>query len=139
MVLHTRQANPHVHVSVRVEGRDGKRLNPHKKDLHQWRETFAEKLRDWGIEAEALSQATRSGAMKTWAEITKALAASPDSTDREHSKRIVDFEMQTEAAQAVPRMSVAQRETELPRLSLDRGWIAQQLTPEPIRGPDINR
>src|SRR2546428_116700 len=41
------------------QGRDGKRLNPRKGDLHRWRETFAEKLRDWGIEAEASSQATR--------------------------------------------------------------------------------
>ena len=59
MVLHTHQANPHVHISVRAEGRDGKRLNPRKEDLHRWRETFAEKLRDRGIEAEASSQATR--------------------------------------------------------------------------------
>ena len=27
MVLHTHQANPHVHLSVRAEGRDGQRLN----------------------------------------------------------------------------------------------------------------
>ncbi len=59
MVLHTHQANPHVHISMRAEGRDGKRLNPRKEDLHRWRETFAEKLRHWGIEAEASSQATR--------------------------------------------------------------------------------
>jgi hypothetical protein len=31
----------------------GKRLNPRKADLHRWRETFAEKLRAWGVEAEA--------------------------------------------------------------------------------------
>jgi hypothetical protein len=59
MVLHRHQANPHVHISVRAEGRDGKRLNPRKEDLHRWRETFAEKLRYWGIEAEASSQVTR--------------------------------------------------------------------------------
>ncbi len=59
MVLHTHHANPHVHVGVRAEGRDGKRLKPRKEHLHRWCETFAEKLRDWGIEAEASSQATR--------------------------------------------------------------------------------
>ena len=59
MVLHTHQANPHVHISVRAEGRDGKRLNPRKEDLRRWRETFAERLRSWGIEAEATSQVTR--------------------------------------------------------------------------------
>ena len=59
MVLHDHQANPHVHISVRAESKHGKRLNPRKADLHRWRETFAEKLRGWGIEAEATRQATR--------------------------------------------------------------------------------
>jgi hypothetical protein len=59
MVLHDHQANPHVHISVRTESRHGKRLNPRKADLQRWRETFAEKLRGWGIDAEATRQATR--------------------------------------------------------------------------------
>ena len=59
MVLHDHQANPHVHISVRAESRQGKRLNPRKADLHRWRETFAEKLRGHGIDAEATRQATR--------------------------------------------------------------------------------
>ena len=59
MVLHDHQANPHVHLSVRAESLTGERLNPRKKDLHRWRETFAEKLRGWGVEAEATRQATR--------------------------------------------------------------------------------
>jgi type IV secretory pathway VirD2 relaxase len=59
MVLHDHQANPHVHISVRAESRYGKRLNPRKADLHRWRETFAERLRGHGIEAEATRQATR--------------------------------------------------------------------------------
>ena len=59
MVLHTHQANPHVHLAVRAEGRDGERLSPRKTDLRRWREVFAEKLRGWGIEAEASSQVTR--------------------------------------------------------------------------------
>jgi len=59
MVLHDHQADPHVHLSVRAESKHGKRLNPRKADLHRWRETFAEKLRGWGVEAEATRQATR--------------------------------------------------------------------------------
>jgi len=59
MVLHDHQANPHVHLSVRATARDGSRLNPRKTDLHRWRETFAEKLRGWGVEAEASRQSTR--------------------------------------------------------------------------------
>jgi hypothetical protein len=59
MVLHEHQANPHVHLAVRAESRFGVRMNPRKADLHRWRETFAEKLRGWGVEAEATRQATR--------------------------------------------------------------------------------
>ena len=59
MVLHDHQTNPHVHISVRAESKHGKRLNPRKADLHRWRETFAAKLRERGIEAEATRQATR--------------------------------------------------------------------------------
>ena len=56
MVLHDHQANPHVHISVRAEARNGKRLNPRKADLHRWRETFAQRLREQGIDAEATRQ-----------------------------------------------------------------------------------
>ena len=59
MVLHDHQANPHVHLSVRAESKHGKRLNPREADLHRWRETFAEKLRGWGIDAEATRQTSR--------------------------------------------------------------------------------
>jgi len=59
MVLHDHQANPHVHLCVRAESSTGKRLNPRKADLHRWRETFAEKLRGWGIDAGATRQPTR--------------------------------------------------------------------------------
>lgn len=59
MVLHDHQENPHAHLSVRAESMSGRRLNPRKADLHRWRETFAERLRGYGVEAEATRQATR--------------------------------------------------------------------------------
>ncbi len=59
MVLHDHQANPHVHISVRAESKHGRRLNPRKTDLHRWRETFAEKLRERGVEAAVTRQPTR--------------------------------------------------------------------------------
>ena len=74
MVLHDHQANPHVHISVRAESRHGTRLNPRKADLQRWRETFAEKLRGWGIEAEATRQATR-GVSRNYLPIWRVKAA----------------------------------------------------------------
>ena len=59
MVLHDHQANPHVHLSVKAESKHGERLNPRKADLHRWRQIFAERLREWGIDAEATRQASR--------------------------------------------------------------------------------
>ena len=59
MVLHDHQANPHVHLSVKAESKHGERLNPRKAHLHRWRETFAERLREWGVDAEATRQASR--------------------------------------------------------------------------------
>jgi hypothetical protein len=64
MVLHTHQANPHIHLAVRAEGKDGRRLNPRKADLRRWREVFADKLRERGIEAEASPQVTRGGSRR---------------------------------------------------------------------------
>jgi hypothetical protein len=74
MVLHDHQANPHVHLSVRVESKHGQRLNPRKADLHRWRETFAKKLRERGVEAEATRQATR-GATRNHPELWRVKAA----------------------------------------------------------------
>ena len=59
MVLHDHQANPHVHLSVKAESKHGVRLNPRKADLHRWREVFAQRLQEWGIDAEATRQVTR--------------------------------------------------------------------------------
>ena len=74
MVLHDHQANPHVHISVRAESKHGRRLNPRKTDLHRWRETFAEKLRERGIEAEATRQAAR-GATRNHPDLWRLKAA----------------------------------------------------------------
>ncbi|MGY0193911.1 hypothetical protein ACWA7J_02430 [Leptothrix sp. BB-4] len=64
MVLHDHQANPHVHLSVRAESRRGRRLIPRKVDLARWRETFAEKLRELGIEAEASRRFVRGNTLR---------------------------------------------------------------------------
>jgi hypothetical protein len=51
--------HPHVHLIVKSEGFDGRRLNPRKADLHRWREAFAQAMRDHGVEAVATSRAHR--------------------------------------------------------------------------------
>jgi hypothetical protein len=143
MVLHDHQANPHVHLSVRAEGRDGQRLNPRKADLRRWRETFAERLRGLGLEAEASSQVTRGArhpservwdrkranpreprpataeplpsglrrqALQAWAQVMRALAASPDAADRQLAQSINHYLQRLPAVQAIVRERARQRE-----------------------------
>jgi type IV secretory pathway VirD2 relaxase len=57
--LHTDAGHPHVHLAVRALGDNGERLNPRKADLEAWRQTFAQALRDRGIEAEATPRRAR--------------------------------------------------------------------------------
>ncbi|MBB5747049.1 relaxase/mobilization nuclease domain-containing protein [Brevundimonas variabilis] len=57
--FHTDERHPHVHLTVQTLGDDGRKLNPRKADLEQWRQSFAAALRDRGVEAEATPRRTR--------------------------------------------------------------------------------
>lgn len=58
-VSHDDTDHPHAHLAVKAQGYDSRRLNPRKADLQRWRETFAEKLREHGIEANATKRQSR--------------------------------------------------------------------------------
>jgi hypothetical protein len=73
-VFHGHQANPHVHLVVKVQGRFGRRLNPRKADLQRWREGFAQALRERGIDAQATRQPTH-GAVRPDQPIWRASSA----------------------------------------------------------------
>lgn len=57
--LHDEGKHPHVHLTVRMLGREGERLNPRKADLQLWREVFAHRLREREVEAEATPRRAR--------------------------------------------------------------------------------
>jgi hypothetical protein len=59
ITLHTDTPRPHVHLSICSRGHAGERLNPKKADLELWRQTFAQALRDRGVEAEATPRRAR--------------------------------------------------------------------------------
>lgn len=62
--LHTDTPRPHVHLAICSRGHAGQRLNPKKADLELWRQTFAQALRDRGVEAEATPRRARGIARK---------------------------------------------------------------------------
>jgi hypothetical protein len=117
MVLHEHQANPHVHLSVRAESSRGERLNPRKTDLHRWRETFAEKLRGWGVDAEATRQATR-GANRNFEPLWR-VKAKEQSRLRDPGRAAVKTGARVEATQHAAVQSWA------------RIWQALQLSADP--------
>ncbi len=57
-VLHEDKGHPHVHFAVALKGRT-KKLDPRKQDLHRWREQWAEKAREQGIEMACSPRAAR--------------------------------------------------------------------------------
>jgi hypothetical protein len=59
MALHTHQDHPHVHLVVKAEGRDGRRLHIDKAMLREWREHFAELMRAQGVPANATPRVVR--------------------------------------------------------------------------------
>ncbi len=59
MALRTDTANPHVQLTVRNLGRNGRRLHVNKGDPQEWREAFAAELERYGVEAKATLKATR--------------------------------------------------------------------------------
>lgn len=61
---HDDEKHPHVHLSVKAVSLEGVRLNPRKADLQEWREQFAEKLREQGIAANATRRFTRGRVLK---------------------------------------------------------------------------
>lgn len=51
--LHVDREHPHVHLTIARRDHDGRRFHPNRDDLFRYRQRFAEKLRDHGIEANA--------------------------------------------------------------------------------------
>jgi hypothetical protein len=59
MALHTHQQHPHVHLVVKAEGTDGRRLHIDKAMLREWRQDFAQEMRKQGIAANATPRSVR--------------------------------------------------------------------------------
>jgi hypothetical protein len=59
MALHTHQQHPHVHLVIKAEDEHGRRLHIDKALLREWRQDFAQMMRDQGIAANATPRAVR--------------------------------------------------------------------------------
>ena len=82
--LHTDEPHPHCHVTVKCLGFDGRRLNPRKADLQEWREGFAERLREQGVDAEATGRHSRGVVRKP----ERAVLRHIERGDKTHKPRV---------------------------------------------------
>lgn len=81
--LHTDEPHPHCHVTVKMRGHDGKRLDPGRSDLASWRDDFAQTMRDEGVDAEATPRASRGVVRKA----EKAVIRHIEHGDKTHQPR----------------------------------------------------
>lgn len=59
LAVHDDTDHTHVHLCLQAKNQTGKYLNPRKADLGRWRESFAQQLRNRGIDANATPRKTR--------------------------------------------------------------------------------
>lgn len=77
LALHTDTRQPHVHLAVKAQGFDLTWLKRSKADLQEWRERFAQKVRDQGVEAEATPRRARGVIRKAKTQAINHLAKEP--------------------------------------------------------------
>lgn len=82
--LHTDEPHPHCHLTVKMQGVNGKRLNPRKADLQTWRESFAENLRHFGVDAAATPRPSRGVIKKAEASVIRHI----ERGDKTHKPRV---------------------------------------------------
>ena len=59
MAEHRDTDQPHVHICIKTSNQIGYRINPKKADLQKWREGFADKLNEYGVQANATKRQVR--------------------------------------------------------------------------------
>ena len=101
--LHTDDKHPHVHVAIKTLGFDKTRLRPYRKDIQHWRESFAEKLRANGIEAEATPRVVRGVVKKSESQIIRHIETQlkAEEGNRKPRKSTVKTSQKAEALAAV--------------------------------------
>lgn len=64
-VQHLDEKHPHVHLCVMMKNQFGRRMDPRKADLFEWRLRFAEKMREQGVECAATRRVHRGKTQKS--------------------------------------------------------------------------
>lgn len=141
--LHTDTDHPHVHLTVKTLGFDGRRLHIKKGEPQRWRELFAQKLRHYGIDAEATPRAARGVIKKavsqTLLHIRKKVTPA---VDKAKIKEIVE-EFKEAKKSGIPEQKPWEKKIKERQTQIRRTWLlaAQELSkggdPDKILAEDI--
>jgi type IV secretory pathway VirD2 relaxase len=82
--LHTDEPHPHVHVTVKTLGFNGRRLHVGKDTAQEWREQFAQAMRDQGFDAEATPRQSRGVVKKSVKQVIRHI----ERGDKTHKPRV---------------------------------------------------
>ena len=120
MALHSpendqKTKQPHVHISVKVLGFDGKRLDPRKDELQAWREGFAENLRKLGVDAEASPRISRGVVKKAERNVIRHI----EQGDKTHAPRVP--KVKAAAIKEMAEEIKAEQQGEMPKA---KPWLA---------------
>jgi Relaxase/Mobilisation nuclease domain len=129
---HDDEKHPHVHLAVKAVDHDGVRMNPRKGDLQFWREQFAEKLREQGIEANATPRRARGIVQKAEKQAVRHIDAKFNQGKRKAPARVSQAQMQDaelEAKTGKQRINPAQDNISAARKVTEKayGQIARAL------------
>lgn len=103
-VLHTDRPHPHVHLVVRMLGKNGKRLNPRKADLMKYREAFAVEMRRQGVDAVATVRQARGVVIRhDSSKVTQAVERQASTIEAKRIIEAVDDVLQERKGRKSPR------------------------------------
>jgi type IV secretory pathway VirD2 relaxase len=130
LALHTDELHPHVHLTVKMRGFDGRRLNPRKADLYDWRESFAQEMRDQGVDAEATPRPLRGIVRKPSRSVIRHI----ERGDKTHDRRVprvlaakvadVVHELDAEARGIAPRDKSWEHAIQRTQRQTRAAWLA---------------
>lgn len=125
MALHQDTKSPHVHLTVKNLGYDGKRLHIKKADLQAWREGFADALERQGVMAEATPRAVRGVIRRDIASAIKHIrnrGLVPE-TDRAKAKQAIEDLYAQQKAEPTEDNRPWEAKIKARQITVRKGWL----------------
>ena len=127
-VRHDDTDHPHSHILVKTKGRNGKKLNPRKKDLAHWRDVYAREASERGILLDASSRRSRGQGKKgkTMAAIKAAKRGESARAVAATAKEVIEKPQQNHEGDIAAQARFKEERAEFAKLGLSLKELAKQ-------------